>query len=635
MNNFTQLDTINSKKKNDIPVVMEFEISCEKPEEASNCTSSPIPVALEFEISCEKCAKEFKTIKNLSDHMIKQHEQVDHFLCLYCKYRSFSADKMEKHINEHSDTTKYKQKEEPILMNGQNTEEPNKFTPLDTIDNKDMTGLEFEISCEKPEEANNCISSPMSIVDDADESNFENTKDSDRYFPSTVSIVNKVCSEIGESNNVDIKEGIETSSASTQKQKLITEICNTRNISKIKELTNAYLDEECKEKEVTSMKRGRITKLQKKVKKARKKEIIRKSISADMEEKEVIDKVSDCLIGETNLHQQNNQLPEDTSHLSNESKEDKPKKPIRNKRKRKTSVKIRNSRKAKNLILHNDNLSDTDSSNQEYTGSTKNHVKMKDPKRLFECEICHKCFKQKYKLNNHSRVHLPTEVRQKLACTHCDKTFVSGAGLEFHIKTHIGKKGHMCEICGMAFYQKGDLTRHMLTHSKEDADRKRCVCSECGKSFSNKNNLKTHMYLHKGGRFFCDICGKGYAQLNDFNIHLKRHKTKDTELPFNSVPCKQCRQRFTTKVALIIHMKEFHKGKRPPTCEFCDKVFASNWKLTVHRRIHTNEHPFSCEVCDKCFKQKNQMDRHKIRKHKHLKVFPSNSIADSVSKNQE
>ena len=53
-------------------------------------------------------------------------------------------------------------------------------------------------------------------------------------------------------------------------------------------------------------------------------------------------------------------------------------------------------------------------------------------------------------------------------------------------------KKHECLECGNAFGHKGDLTRHMVVHTKE----KNYQCSQCEKAFGHKADLKRHMAVH-------------------------------------------------------------------------------------------------------------------------------------------
>lgn len=39
------------------------------------------------------------------------------------------------------------------------------------------------------------------------------------------------------------------------------------------------------------------------------------------------------------------------------------------------------------------------------------------------------------------------------------------------------------------------------------------------------------------------------------------------------------------------------KGLRIPTCEYCDREFASNYLLQSHKQIHTRVYKYQCMEC--------------------------------------
>jgi uncharacterized Zn-finger protein len=56
------------------------------------------------------------------------------------------------------------------------------------------------------------------------------------------------------------------------------------------------------------------------------------------------------------------------------------------------------------------------------------------------------------------------DVKKKLKCQYCDKTFGKNFDLQQHVRSHTGEKPFQCIVCGRAFAQKSNVKKHMKTH---------------------------------------------------------------------------------------------------------------------------------------------------------------------------
>jgi uncharacterized Zn-finger protein len=61
-----------------------------------------------------------------------------------------------------------------------------------------------------------------------------------------------------------------------------------------------------------------------------------------------------------------------------------------------------------------------------------------------------------------------------------------------HERTHTGQKSLLCPICGKAFSESSNLSKHKKTHARQ------FQCKVCNKNFSRHDQLRNHMRVHDG-----------------------------------------------------------------------------------------------------------------------------------------
>ncbi|XP_049458493.1 zinc finger protein Xfin-like isoform X1 [Epinephelus fuscoguttatus] len=221
-------------------------------------------------------------------------------------------------------------------------------------------------------------------------------------------------------------------------------------------------------------------------------------------------------------------------------------------------------------------------------------------------------------------------VKKPFSCSKCGKRFGLKGNLNRHMRTHTGEKRFNCSVCTKSFAQGGTLQRHMTVHTGE----KRYNCSVCNERFAWRQQADRHKCPGRyGGEdsggpepagnsdpdpdlqpdslrcgpdekpFSCSECNKRFAR----KAHLQEHmRTHTREKPFR---CSICTKSFTQSGSLRLHMRS-HTGEKPFSCSVCGKRFHRKENLVQHDRTHTGEKPFSCSVCKKSFTQRGNLLTH-------------------------
>lgn len=148
-----------------------------------------------------------------------------------------------------------------------------------------------------------------------------------------------------------------------------------------------------------------------------------------------------------------------------------------------------------------------------------------NPKRN-KCSFCAEKFTS-YALKNDHMVKEHGVEQVVLNCLACDKSFTRRARLNLHVKRdHLLERNYGCDHCEKKFYDKKELSNHMLKHTGA----KPHVCQVCSKAFGRKHTLKEHLRIHANDRRFkCEHCGLAFVQKCSWKSHLR---SKHEELFF-------------------------------------------------------------------------------------------------------
>ncbi|KAJ8705093.1 hypothetical protein PYW08_012413 [Mythimna loreyi] len=216
---------------------------------------------------------------------------------------------------------------------------------------------------------------------------------------------------------------------------------------------------------------------------------------------------------------------------------------------------------------------------------------------LYKCDICQHSFNKKGNLIKHIRTHTG---EKPYKCEQCQRSFSQKGNLTNHIRSHTGEKPYKCQECQCSFSRKSYLINHTRTHTGE----KPYKCEECQLCFSYKSCLRQHIRIHTGEKSYkCEECQRNFSQKFQLISHIRTHTG---EKPYK---CKECQLCFSQKSTLTAHIRT-HTGDKPYKCEECKLCFGQKASLICHIRTHTGEKPYKCHECRLCFKNKHHLTTH-------------------------
>lgn len=294
----------------------------------------------------------------------------------------------------------------------------------------------------------------------------------------------------------------------------------------------------------------------------------------------------------------------------------------------------------------------------------------------FKCAVCPKSFSTSYRLVQHNRWHIGTNIYE---CQHCPKIFSNFSNYLFHERIHTKEIPYRCNFCGKWFPASCNLNIHFTI------DNKPFECDVCLEVFAKMSSLQSHKILHTAENkqlkdtnynnltvqstslevqtkrhtfrelYHCKVCNKSFLRLSLLRSHLKTHLYKNFQQDNNSshnetklsssqdqracftdnsfFKCGLCQEIFSDRQIYINHRCTYCK------CKICPKVLSNTFSLKRHYlSVHKIHKPFECSLCKKSFHQTVSLNRHKqyhslFGKKEILEQYNVNNYETNMTKN--
>lgn len=251
--------------------------------------------------------------------------------------------------------------------------------------------------------------------------------------------------------------------------------------------------------------------------------------------------------------------------------------------------------------------------------SLNSHKVTHNSEKMYKCDECDKAFHYSTPLQIHKRIH--TDERP-YKCDRCSASFRSKANLKYHERLHTGERPITCRECGQGFKDYTSLKRHR----QKAHDMSSLKCGECSEVCLSLEHLTTHMWqVHdllyvEQSASKCEKCGETFSDKRTFNNHMMMHERRDKaaqvglrKLADYTHRCGICNMTCQNKTQMLIHI-QIHAAVKRFKCRYCSSAFMYRFLLARHvREQHPDDPEWFCQYCDDIFETCRKMTMHSCR----------------------
>jgi KRAB domain-containing zinc finger protein len=243
-----------------------------------------------------------------------------------------------------------------------------------------------------------------------------------------------------------------------------------------------------------------------------------------------------------------------------------------------------------------------------------------------QCGLCKDKFDAISKLKKHLKENHFTEFQHR-RCELCNfGTDVMGKLRAHKMADHPEIPHYGCNECCAVYYTQEELTSHGKVNHKP-VQNYTDECQFCFKKFSNTKNLSRHLRKVHGLGHRCDLCGVNFTHRSQLTDHMIVHQLNseqgqdgdDYKDELNQlkddgeyVECHfGCGFGTTVKGELYKHFALEHRGQKRFKCDLCGLACNNNTRLMDHHNsVHVGLRPYICDGCGMSFSRKSNMTKH-------------------------